>query len=622
MCDISVYAQGTYNGKTVTYGSLTAPDHEVPLGALFTQYPDAYYWGPCDNFPSTNSASPPAYAFYYNVTATNIVGYGLQDTGFGAGDNPLIEMDSTNSPQTLSFVGPYWAVSPIYIGPFSYGTTITDLQFRARWVQIRANNCWVPVEIAPLGYNFPSGSLGLPWYNPSGVGQNSPYVPTKVQEAETFANVMGSAGGNVGPTGQPYSPTFVFEVKNFAVANNNFQDVTYEATDPRVYRYTNDWTMRSDTRGITPTPQSYTGSYTDTAITGVTGDSSKFAWPNLGLSYYDSSYEGQYMAQFNKPQSGTDIRHIQYANNIQGLPGIGWLSCLPLNCESSQGSPSSTGGSGAGSTTSGTPIPWRTLSLEANKNAGTLIPDWLLLEAFGIAYDQTFCSHTEGKLNVNTTITAAFPAGTTIAPRTKPLAALIAPTSYPASGSSNLAPMSAGTLTSITNAIAGGPGSTYANLPSDIFMYPGQLCELGLQTASAGATNQLQRESLMRDLIGTLTTQSSDFLVHVVAQSIKQVNFNATVNPVTDLQVTSEQRMSALVSRLPNLGPDNIPDSGWTNASQNLSSTLADENVTAGVTNTITALTVPVSSGVTNTWVTSAPTFRYTVSDIQYANSQ
>ncbi len=481
----------------------------------------------------------------------------------------------------------------------------------------------MPVEIAPLAYNFPSAltpaasPVGSPLYPLPGSspGSGQFFAPSTNNQAECFTNVIGSTG----PNGQPYSPTFVFAVTNFLTSDLIGQYDTYEATDPRVYRYTNDWTLRADTIGITPTPLSYTGSFTD-PITGIKGDSSKFMWPNLGLSYYDSSYEEDFIHQTAPANEGIDHRHIQYANNIQGLPGVGWLSCLPLNCESSQGSPSSTGGSGVGSSmTSGTPIPWRTLSLEANQKAGTLIPDWVLLEAFAVAYDQTYCSHTEGKLNVNAPVTAAFPSGTSIAPRTKPLAALIAPASYPAAGNSNLAPMNAGTLASITNAIAAGPGTANANLPSDIFMYPGQLCDLNLQATSG--TNQLQRESLMRDLIGTLTTQSSDFLVHVVAQSVKQVNFNSTVDPVADLQVTSEQRMSALVSRLPNLGPDNIPDSGWTNASKTLSSGLADENVTLGVTNTIPSASM-TSSTVTNTWVTSAPTFRYTVSDIQYANSQ
>ena len=621
MCDIAVYATGTFNGQAVTYGSKTLPDNEIVLappngrtGQLVTANYCPYYWGPCDNF-TTNSGS--SYGYYYNTTNLDQ----RQEGGFQAGLNPLVEIDSTNSPQTIPF-------PPIYIGPFSFGTTVTDIQLRARFVHIHQGNAWVPLEIAPLAYNFPSAltsastPAGSPLYplpgTPAGSGEF--FAPSANNENECFTNLIGSTG----PNGQPYSPTFVFEVTGLKTGDQLGQNVTYDLGDPRVYRYTNDWTMRKDTIGITPVSQApgSTSPVTD-PITGITGDSSKFAWPNVGLSYYDSGYETQFLGLNQnatlKALAGSDGRHYQYANNIQGLPGIGWLSFLPLNCESSQGSPSSTGGSGVGaSATSGTPIPWRTLSLEANQKAGTLIPDWILLEAFGVAYDQTFCSHTEGKLNVNTSVTAAFPAGTTIAPRTKPLAALIDPSSYPAAGTNTLAPMSPGILTSITNAIAGGPANP-GSLPSDIFMYPGQLCELNLQSTS-GATNQLQRESLMRDLIGTLTTQSSDFLVHVVAQSVKQINFNATINPATDLQVTSEQRMSALVSRLPNLGPDNIPDSGWTNASQNLSGSLADENATTGVTNTISAMTV--TTGITNTWVTSAPTFRYTVSDLQYANGQ
>jgi hypothetical protein len=606
MCDISVYATGTWNGSAVTYGAISGNGSQKVLGAR-TASTCPYYWGPMDNFLSTNG-SPPAYGVYANPGTNSPWMYGNSDTGMGAGDDPLLEIDNTNSPQTIRFCGTYWdGAQSIYIGPFTFGSTITDLQFRARFVHVRPDNCWMPVEIAPLAYNFPSS---FP-FNTGSMGFTS---ATGSAEIETFQN---SVGVNQGPNGQPYSPVFVFEVKNFKISSSNFQDVTYEAKDPRAFRYTNDWTMRSDQMGITPVPQSYTETYTD-PITGVTGDSSKFAWPNLGMSYYNSSYEDWYVGP-SGGSAGNDRRHIQYANNIQGLPGVGFLSFLPLNLESSQGTNTSpTGGSGTGNVP-GSPIPWRTLSLEANQKANTFIPDWILLEAFGVAYDQTFCSHTEGKINVNTSLGAAFPASTSIAPRTKPLAALIAPSTYP-SAAYDLATMGAGTLTGITNSIAQGPGTTYgSNLPTNIFIYPGQLCELNLQQNSS-ATNQLQRESLMRTLLGTLTTQSSDFLVHVVAQSVKQVNFNTTVNPSTDLQVTSEQRMSALVSRLPNLGPDNIPDSGWNNVSSTFSPTLADEPTTNGATVPVTSVT---TSGLTSTnWVTSAPSFRYKVSDIQYSTSE
>jgi len=571
MCDIGVVATGTFNGQPVTYGWNTPPSTYTPLGSGRPVHnpPPYYYWGPCDNYGGFS--------------------------GLSAGYNPLLGIGSSSypSPQTISFPA-------MYIGPFTYGTMITDIQFRARFVELAPNvhTARIPVEIAPLAYNFPSASSG---------GYTSG-TATLLNENETFTNVFGTTGAN----GQPYSPTFLFEVKNMPTSSVTGTYVTYEVSDPRVYRYTNDWTMRSDALGITPTPQSYTNSCAD-PVTGITGDDSKLAWPDLGLSYYNYLYEK------GPPQNETtgDNRYLQSANNIQSFPGIGWLSLLPLNCESSQGSPtSSTGGSGQ---TFGTPIPWRTLSLEANKSGK--IPDWILLEAFAVAYDQTFCSHTEGKMNVNTPVTAAFPAGTTIAPRTKPLGALIAPSSYPAAGTNDLAPMSSATLASITNAITQGPGTTYSSLPSDIFMYPGQLCELNLQ-ANSGATNQLQRESLMRSILGTLTTQSSDFLVHVVAQSVKQVNFNPTVDPVTDLQVTSEQRMSALVSRLPDLGPDGIPDSGWTNSAMSLNSSLADESVTLGVTNSPPMNTTGVTGTISGKWVTSAPAFRFKVSDIQYATSE
>ncbi|MEI9999128.1 MAG: hypothetical protein WDO13_08120 [Verrucomicrobiota bacterium] len=49
-----------------------------------------------------------------------------------------------------------------------------------------------------------------------------------------------------------------------------------------------------------------------------------------------------------------------------------------------------------------------TLSLEPCTQATTL-PDWLLLQAFAVAYDQTFASQTDGKINVNLTLSPSFP---------------------------------------------------------------------------------------------------------------------------------------------------------------------------------------------------------------------
>ncbi len=181
----------------------------------------------------------------------------------------------------------------------------------------------------------------------------------------------------------------------------------------------------------------------------------------------------------------------------------------------------------------------------------------------------------------------------------------------------------------LATTIAAGPGSSNpsgSSLPTDIFMYPGQLCQLNL--TSTGST-QWQRESLMRTILSTLTTQSSDFSVHVVAQAVKQTKFSG--DPTADFVVTGEQRMSALVSRVTNLGPDNIPDSGWTNtanaAAFNL--TTADENdatnTTANTTATVTpGFTTPASaspnSGIKTTLSVATPAFKYVISNLTYAN--
>ncbi len=121
MCDVAVYATGTFNGQAVTYGSNTLPDNETVLAPVNgrTGKPQTanycpYYWGPCDNF-TTNSGT--LYGYFWGTT--NLPPQ--QEGGFIAGLNPLLEMDATNSPQTITFS----KGNAIYIGPFTFGTKVS-----------------------------------------------------------------------------------------------------------------------------------------------------------------------------------------------------------------------------------------------------------------------------------------------------------------------------------------------------------------------------------------------------------------------------------------------------------------------------------------------------------------
>jgi hypothetical protein len=562
MIDIAVTATGgKYNGASVTYG----------IDTKTSGHP--YYWGLMeDNFTTTGS--------------------NFQGSGVGPFPATPIAFLLPGDAKTINF-------PTLYIGPFDAGST-PEIKFYCRFA-INAENIHtasVPLEIAPMAYNATNA------------------VSLSNQDA-LYQNIMNS-------TLPTYAPTFVFDTADdpaytswqqppVAAGLAGGQDLndTYEVTDPRVSHYLSDWKKRAGS-GILPQPASYVSSFKDTAVTGVIGDSSKFAWPDIGFNYFSDPDIIQYF--YPTVPSASDPRASQTANNIEGFPGIGWFSVLPTNIESSQGTVAS--GAGSGSTT---PIPWRTLSLEPSTSGQ--IPDWLLPEAFAIAYDQTFCSQTEGKINVNAAISPQFPQGTTIPARVKPLAAMIAPNTYPSGGNTDLAPISS--ALTLANAIAAGPGSSNpsgSSLPTDIFMYPGQLCQLNL--TSTGGT-QWQRESLMRTILSTLTTQSSDFSVHVVAQAVKQTKFSG--DPTADFLVTGEQRMSALVSRVTNLGPDNVPDSGWTNtaASFNAANT-ADENDATNTTTVTVGSTTSSSqtpnSGIGTTLNVTTPAFKYVISNLTYAN--
>ncbi|MEI6316042.1 MAG: hypothetical protein WCO89_14305, partial [Syntrophus sp. (in: bacteria)] len=184
------------------------------------------------------------------------------------------------------------------------------------------------------------------------------------------------------------------------------------------------------------------------------------------------------------------------------------------------------------------PIPWRTLSLEPAK--GDQLPDWLLMDVFSIAYDKTFLSHTQGKININSSIE---PFGLS---RTAPLRAL-------------LIPSSANTSTSATDIAQqlsiydGTGGITGCTLPTDMYVYSGQICQIA-DMAGSGQT-QFEREALARDVVGLVTTKSSDFKVYAVAQALGPNR----MAPTTPGKVMAEQRVEALISRVVDVGPDNIP---------------------------------------------------------------
>jgi hypothetical protein len=316
---------------------------------------------------------------------------------------------------------------------------------------------------------------------------------------------------------------------------------TKETSDPRDFRYASDWINLPSNKNTLTQPNKYfygansSGSANPAGVkdllTGIVGDPSKLAWPDVSATT-DYAFTGV-----------TDPREDQNAGNIVGFPGIGWLSVVPTNCESSGTWNGNVFTQGTGNL--GNQHLWRTLSLEPSATPN-LLPDWLMLEAFALAYDSTFLSQTQGKININPDIQPF-----TGVDRLTPLKALLIP-SY-----DNLTGTSASTIATDLAKYTGATnkGAQKYNLPTDIYLYPSEICEVPSMGSNLTTLNQFQREALARDTVGLMTTQCSDFKVYVVAQSLAKNTLDATqAGPVL-----SEQRLESVVSRTVDVGPDGIP---------------------------------------------------------------
>jgi len=433
--------------------------------------------GQFNGAPVTYTGSNFIWGYPDDLHYTNVSGCGFPLSGGTA--NVLIPSDAPWSQRCPS----------IYIGPFDKATTPSiTIKFRAFANRMNTWTLQPALALVPLGWSYPS----------SPASETNDTSGTKLD----------------------------FTVTNLDLSLPISTFRSLEVCDPRVSRYRSDWQPSQSLAGHTlGLPNSvYVASYPD-PLTGITGDSSKLAWPDIEAEAASCN------------QLGSDKRWRQNAGNITGFPGIGWLSVLPTNLETSGTWDSSE----TNRTATGAPIPWRTLSLEPSTKASQL-PDWLLLEAFALAYEHSFLSQSEGKININADIS---PFGFN---RLAPLKALLTPS---ASNSSTSAAPIAFDLASHVGANSGPCGS----LPSDIYIYPSQICQVS--SMAGNGANQFQREALMRDVAGLITTSCSDFKVHALVQSVKQKAFTGDLS--RDLSVTGQQRIEATVSRIVDVGPDQVP---------------------------------------------------------------
>lgn len=298
-------------------------------------------------------------------------------------------------------------------------------------------------------------------------------------------------------------------------SSNPTVTVSYEVNDPRVSRHTSDWKLVSPSfvnkDGTTGNSLGYQNTIYDQGGT----DNSDFAtYPPSILQ----TIRGRLRTIASPINNGNGNNgnfaldaEYQDASKILGLPGVGYLAGIPTGVDSS--------------------IPWQTMKFYAN---GDNPPDWLLWNLFYVPFDRSEDNQTDGKININSGTLYPF----TISPRLKPLEALLGNRVASAAIAASLA-------TNIANRTVDYPLAG----PGDMYIYSGQLCQV---TGVADSGTEYQKEQLPRDLADIVTTQSSDYRVFIVAQSLKQT-------PSGGIAPISTRRIEATLSRVVDGGENGYP---------------------------------------------------------------
>ncbi len=231
--------------------------------------------------------------------------------------------------------------------------------------------------------------------------------------------------------------------------------------------------------------------------------------------------------------------------------------------------------------------PWRTIDLGSASGQDDP-PDWLLLDLFGatypMAHDQwkidatlpdqfstpSFMNSTAGQVNVNNRI---YPRTAYFQPpeRPQPLQAVF----------KNL--RTDAEVTSLVEAIASYQSDTRG------FNYIGELANV---PGFAGAgTTQWEKESLLRNMAGCLTTKSNTFGVWGVSQAVKKLTQNTGYDHFErGDQVVAEKRFYALVERYVWPGRDGVPGNGHLDSAgrwDRLATQTANINLSSGITDTL-----------------------------------
>lgn len=316
----------------------------------------------------------------------------------------------------------------------------------------------------------------------------------------TFADTTGGDPASLSDASEYLEFEFAALDTSFPFASR----ISFEVDDPRVSRRVNDWSLEPG--GSLGAPNSN--------FTGGDGADSDLAKPNDLLQVVRSRIRAAATSSPNGRWSAHQNRdEFQNASRILGLPGVGYLSSVPVGVEAG--------------------IPWLTMQFQPTSDDP---PDWLLWSLMYVPFDRSIANQTDGKMNINATL---HPFNIT---RQKPLEALLGNrVSNPAALASNIANRSTS-------------GASFG--PPDMFVYPGQICQVNGITN--GGANEYERESLPRDLADIVTTQCDDYRVFAIGQAGRQ-------QPDGRFVVSSTVRAEATLSRSPDTGRDGYPLGIFTN---------------------------------------------------------
>lgn len=287
-----------------------------------------------------------------------------------------------------------------------------------------------------------------------------------------------------------------------------------EVDDPRVNKHNPDWT--TGTNAI-----AFTSSISSKSTIGQTPASS--------------------------PQQDTDAAGNISAASLYMPPPAGTTYTLPNNVvdDNTKGMVTSVGELGyihtgvECSSTIPTPgTPWRTLRLQPNNQAASVVPDWALMDLFTVpaitspSAAPIFAPHGNsyaGRVNLNA---SAEPFGDIT--RIQPLVAALMG-AHPTQGGTALSLGDAQSLASnIYNRVTATNGKLYSY--RNAYYSAGELAEIK-DIADKGE----ESEQMIREIISLFTVRGDVFSVYTVGQALKQVHGN--------LVVTGEQRLQVLLER-------------------------------------------------------------------------